>query len=113
MVLCYSIEDNSTGQIDVYITDLVSTLVETQISQQCSERTDGAEELAHIVPGGFGPHRVFSSKSNTAHSNDQQDAHLKVPQGHDIVTQPAKSTHAPTQTHTHRFKHRISEMKTS
>lgn len=69
-------------------------------SQQCSQRTDGvcqAEELTHVVPGGLGPHRVFSSKSNTAHSNDQKNAHLKVPQGHNIVTQPAKPIH----THAH------------
>lgn len=48
------------------------------------------DELSHVVARGLRPHRVFSSQGDTAHSDDQQDTHLKVTQGADVVTGPPK-----------------------
>lgn len=47
-------------------------------------------QSSYIVTRGFGPDWVFSSEGNTAHSNDQQDTHLKITQGADVVARPAK-----------------------
>lgn len=46
--------------------------------------------LSHVVARGFGPHRVFSCQGDTAHGDDQQDTHLKISQGADVVTRPPK-----------------------
>ncbi len=47
-------------------------------------------ELSYIVARGLGPDRVLSSQGNAAHGDDQQDTHLKITQGADVVTRPSK-----------------------
>ena len=39
-----------------------------------------------------GAHRVFSSQSDAASHDHQQDGHLKVAHGHQIVTDPPDPT---------------------
>lgn len=46
--------------------------------------------LSYVVAGGFGPDGVFSSQSNAAQCDDQQDAHLEVAQRADVVTRPTE-----------------------
>lgn len=52
------------------------------------ERTRGG--IPYVVARGFGPHRVFGGQGDAAHGDDQQDAHLEVTQGADVVTRPAE-----------------------
>ena len=46
--------------------------------------------MSYIVARRFRPDGVFSSQSDAAHGDNQQDAHLKVTQGADVVTCSSK-----------------------
>lgn len=46
--------------------------------------------LPYVVARGFGPHGVFSGQSDAAHGDDQQDAHLEIAQGADVVARPTE-----------------------
>lgn len=46
--------------------------------------------LPYVVARGFGPHGVFGGQGDAAHGDDQQDAHLEVTQGADVVTRPTE-----------------------
>lgn len=46
--------------------------------------------LSYVVARGFGPDGVFSSQSDAAHGDDQEDAHLEVAQRADVVTRPTE-----------------------
>ena len=55
----------------------------------------GALAATHIVARRVSLNRVLSSQGDATHRDDQQDAHLKVPQVHHIVAEtsdPAKHT---------------------
>lgn len=45
---------------------------------------------SYIVARGFRPDRVFGGQGDTAHGDDQQDAHLEITQSADVVTRPPK-----------------------
>lgn len=43
--------------------------------------------VSHVVARGVGPDGVLRRQSNAAHSDDHEDGHLKITQGHNVVTQ--------------------------
>lgn len=84
--------------------------------RRCCERHTHIK-MSHIVLWWLRVDRVLCCEGNAAHSDDRQDAELKILQSQNVVTAPPKPganpqmhthchapTHAHTQTHTKEYK---------